>query len=1156
MSFTVQPVYTIACWVFFNGAGPSTFLSTPNLSYGIDGIQYVMSHNSVSTAIGGVLPLYTWQHIVTVYNSVVGTLLFYLNGTLLATLIPEPYTAASGPLSVGDGWTGSVDDIRVYDGILTASQILSLYIFETTLTDASLVSIPFTSPDFTINFGGSDIPTETDTGGYGISFTAGTAQMFATSRPNTVYPPKSINAATIASPFTSIISGQPYGNGNYIMSASSTLDVFNNFTLPFQYPFSESEKWITAAGKYDTITTPGAYLGAESTTMAYRIDYAYTGLMRTFLLPPGVWTFTLTAGQGGDSSAVISTRGGYGMTLGGTVTFTQETLLGYAIGGKGVPGGTYGGGGGGGGTYVFNITDNYWLFVAGGGGGAGPPGTRGGDSVLDSGTGTGGPAGETGAGGGGGITGVGAGGIAGGRPYTSNCIGGSSTSPGASDQASGGFGGGGANYVDFPSVSGGGGGGYSGGAGGAIGEGGAGGSSYFTSNAVNTFNSFNTAGGNGSIIVSSPPQAFKGEWIQLQVPQPFLPQVFYAYEIGGKNATVYKIAGSKDGSNWTLLFSGTGQDAIFDAQITKLFPGVSQTYTYFRYIASNVNTTTDGTFALGGLSINTPAKGYYVGQYVTPGGLTINGYTPSSKDYSLSTWTSYILGTSLFQQGTDDLVVGISSNAFTLTHNGVTAPFSGLDPGWSNRSNTFATPFTSTVSLLMHCEDFTDSSTYGSTISTAGNVDISTVQAKFGGSSISFPDETNVSSIVAVVPTSNVFGFMFSPFTIEFWMYPLASPLLNRRIMGNADTTEFDLYKWIMTFSQGKIGFSGTQLGSNLLSANTVTNGTWTHVAVTRQENTFRLFLNGILESTTTITRPIDNGGNQPLYIGRASPSDTGFDGFFGFIDEIRISKGYAQYTQNFIAPTEPFTLTSVLTKLPGTLSGWNGLASTNRNYVYSALISAKAVQTTANVMFGFSESQVAAVPSTTYSSQNFAWYCRDDATLEIFELGVSKGTFGAYTTNTILSITFENGTITYYKNGIVQRSVLRTAAVALYGMFSPYSSGGITEVTFDNYARLSDYQWQHITVTYTSDLNVATLYIDGKPHSTTQVPLYVPSDESLVVGQDYIGLMDDVRVYGGALSATEVQSLYNYEANLPGEALIIANPGYVQIASLAVPTE
>jgi hypothetical protein len=65
-----------------------------------------------------------------------------------------------------------------------------------------------------------------------------------------------------------------------------------------------------------------------------------------------------------------------------------------------------------------------------------------------------------------------------------------------------------------------------------------------------------------------------------------------------------------------------------------------------------------------------------------------------------------------------------------------------------------------------------------------------------------------------------------------------------------------------------------------------------------------------------------------------------------------------------------------------------------------------------------------------------------------------------------------------------------------------------------------------------------------------------VPSDESLVVGQDYIGLMDDVRVYGGALSATEVQSLYNYEANLPGEALIIANPGYVQIASLAVPTE
>jgi hypothetical protein len=67
---------------------------------------------------------------------------------------------------------------------------------------------------------------------------------------------------------------------------------------------------------------------------------------------------------------------------------------------------------------------------------------------------------------------------------------------------------------------------------------------------------------------------------------------------------------------------------------------------------------------------------------------------------------------------------------------------------------------------------------------------------------------------------------------------------------------------------------------------------------------------------------------------------------------------------------------------------------------------------------------------------------------------------------------------------------------------------------------------------------------------------LFTSTEESLVVCQDFIGLIDDVRVYGGALGPTEVQSLYNYEANLPGEALIIANPGYVQIATLAAPTE
>jgi hypothetical protein len=276
-SFTVQPVYTIACWVFFNGAGPSTFLSTPSLSYGIDGIQYVMSHNNVQTVLGSVLPLYTWQHIVSVYNSITDTLLFYVNGTLLGTFVPEPYTIASGPLTIGERWTGSVDDIRVYDGVLTASQILSLYIYETTLTDPSLTSIPYTSPDFIIAFGGSDIPTVTDTGSYSITFTAGTAEMYATSRPNTVYPPKTISAVTTSSPYTSIIYGQPYGNGNYIMSASSTLDVYNNFTLPFQYPFSTTDRWVTAAGKYDTVVTPGAYLGSESTTMSYRFRLCVLG---------------------------------------------------------------------------------------------------------------------------------------------------------------------------------------------------------------------------------------------------------------------------------------------------------------------------------------------------------------------------------------------------------------------------------------------------------------------------------------------------------------------------------------------------------------------------------------------------------------------------------------------------------------------------------------------------------------------------------------------------------------------------------------------------------------------------------------------------------------------------------------------------------------
>jgi len=108
--------------------------------------------------------------------------------------------------------------------------------------------------------------------------------------------------------------------------------------------------------------------------------------------------------------------------------------------------------------------------------------------------------------------------------------------------------------------------------------------------------------------------------------------------------------------------------------------------------------------------------------------------------------------------------------------------------------------------------------------------------------------------------------------------------------------------------------------------------------------------------------------------------------------------------------------------------------------------------------------------------------------------------------------------------------------------------------VTFDNYARVSTGQWQHVIVTYTGDVNIASLYIDGNLESTVSVPPYTSTTNSLQIGTSWAGSLDDVLVYTGVMSAAECGRLYAYESSLAGEALIIANPGYVQIASIDAP--
>ena len=90
-------------------------------------------------------------------------------------------------------------------------------------------------------------------------------------------------------------------------------------------------------------------------------------------------------------------------------------------------------------------------------------------------------------------------------------------------------------------------------------------------------------------------------------------------------------------------------------------------------------------------------------------------------------------------------------------------------------------------------------------------------------------------------------------------------------------------------------------------SDNSAQIGKWQHVAVTRSGSTCRIFVDGVLENTTTSSQAFGNsyGGFTIGGYDLQSNMRGRVDGHFS---NLRIIKGTALYTSSFTVPTKPLT--------------------------------------------------------------------------------------------------------------------------------------------------------------------------------------------------------------------------------------------------------
>ena len=233
------------------------------------------------------------------------------------------------------------------------------------------------------------------------------------------------------------------------------------------------------------------------------------------------------------------------------------------------------------------------------------------------------------------------------------------------------------------------------------------------------------------------------------------------------------------------------------------------------------------------------------------------------------------------------------------------------------------TPFEAignTVLLVNPSPNIVDSSSKNDLLITEGGAAISTSNFKYGTGSLYFDGTGDAIKI----PATPELALGAGDFTVEFWcnFTLVGNNNLRGIICQGADSAYSSLasyqtavwaHRWKIVIDYTTVNTGNAVGGIAFYQYKTtgcktvvaVNDGQWHHIAFTRSSGVLRCFLDGVLKSTANNTSDF-NDTTTHYTIGRRGASMGGY--YNGFLDDFRIVKGSALYTQNFTPPTQEMT--------------------------------------------------------------------------------------------------------------------------------------------------------------------------------------------------------------------------------------------------------
>ena len=185
-------------------------------------------------------------------------------------------------------------------------------------------------------------------------------------------------------------------------------------------------------------------------------------------------------------------------------------------------------------------------------------------------------------------------------------------------------------------------------------------------------------------------------------------------------------------------------------------------------------------------------------------------------------------------------------------------------------------------------------------LETVGDAKISTTQNKFGSGSMYFDGTGDYLSSIS----SLNFGIT-NIFTVECWLYLTALPSGSNAMYitdFRGGTTNNYTFGVIDNSGNTRLYAYSGSIASEIRGSTNMTTGTWYHLAYVNTGSTLTGYLNGVSQGTMAVSF---NQAATNLIVGARYTGATEY--VSGYIDDLRITKGYARYTSNFTPPTSAF---------------------------------------------------------------------------------------------------------------------------------------------------------------------------------------------------------------------------------------------------------